>query len=46
MKLDYNAKQDRFILRVERGQPITAFMNEHGLDYSEPASSGSDFISQ
>ena len=44
MKLDYNAKQDRFILRVERGQPITAFMNEHGLDYSEPASSGSEAV--
>ena len=38
MLLDYNARRDTFIVRVEAGVDITMLMREHGLDYSTSAS--------
>jgi SNF2 family DNA or RNA helicase len=39
MKLDYNKANETFVLRVPRARrDIDAFMNEHGLDLSAPAS--------
>lgn len=44
MKLDYNAARDTFFLRVERTQPIQAFMHEHGLDFSNTASNTKEAV--
>ena len=38
MLLDYNARRDTFIVRVEAGVDIKMLMREHGLDYSTSAS--------
>jgi SWI/SNF-related matrix-associated actin-dependent regulator 1 of chromatin subfamily A len=46
MQLDYNPRTEVFILRLaadERGQ-IQTLMNEHGLDFSVPASTGSEAV--
>jgi superfamily II DNA or RNA helicase len=45
MQLDFNPKTNAFVLRVARGEADPkALMQEHGLDFSEPASSGTHAV--
>jgi SWI/SNF-related matrix-associated actin-dependent regulator 1 of chromatin subfamily A len=44
VKLDYNSRRDTFFLRVPRDRPLHAFINEHGLDFSNTASSEKEAV--
>ncbi len=45
MRLDYNARTRAFILRVPRGEgDVRDLMIEHGLDFSDPASSPDEAV--
>lgn len=46
MKLDYNSARDTYFLRIERDgkHSVATFINEHGLDYSETASTPNEAV--
>lgn len=45
MRLDFNPKTGAYFLRVPRGEAdIKALMVDHGLDFSEPASSSAEAV--